>query len=265
MDSVILLCTGNLCRSVMAQGLLSARLSERGQPVPVASAGLLGGGRPPPAEVVSVMAGRGIDVAAHRSRQVTAADLEAAGLILGLTREHVRHAAVLLPGAWPRTFTLRELVRLGRQAGPGPRPSRCPPGWTGPPPPAATATCSATARRTTWPTPTAARWPATRRPRTCSTRSPPTSPRSAGASGRRPGSPGTRSGGKSLKACPPNGCGLRPGLTGRGPRCRSAPGAAPGRAAARAAPPWRTRPAGGAARHRPRPARGCQARPGRAA
>jgi len=120
MNSVILLCTGNLCRSVMAQGLLSARLSERGQPVRVASAGLLGGGRPPPAEVVSVMAGRGIDVTAHRSRQVTAADLEAAGLILGLTREHVRHAAVLLPGAWPRIFTLRELVRLGRQAGPRP-------------------------------------------------------------------------------------------------------------------------------------------------
>jgi protein-tyrosine phosphatase len=118
MNSVLLLCTGNLCRSVMAQGLLSARLAAAGQAVPVASAGLLGGGHPPPAEVVSVMAARGIDVAGHRSRQVTEADLEAAGLILGLAREHVRHAAVLLPGAWPRAFTLRELVRLGHQAGP---------------------------------------------------------------------------------------------------------------------------------------------------
>ena len=120
MNSVLLLCTGNLCRSVMAQHLLTARLAARGQPVPVTSAGLLGGGRPPPDEVISVLAARGVDAAAHRSRQVTAADLADAGLILGLAREHVRHAAVLLPGAWPRTFTLRELVRLGRQAGPRP-------------------------------------------------------------------------------------------------------------------------------------------------
>src|SRR5580692_12120442 len=101
----------------MAQALLSARLAARGVAVPVASAGLLGGGRPPP-EVVSVMAATGIDVTGHRSRIVTADDLAAADLILGLAREHVRHAAVLLPGAWPRAFTIRELARRGRQAGP---------------------------------------------------------------------------------------------------------------------------------------------------
>jgi protein-tyrosine phosphatase len=118
MNTVLLICTGNLCRSVMAQRLLSARLAARGAPVLVTSAGLVGGGRPPPAEVVAVMAARGIDVTAHRSRLVNAADLAAADLVLGLAREHVRHATVLLPDAWPRAFTLRELVRRGRQAGP---------------------------------------------------------------------------------------------------------------------------------------------------
>ena len=114
---ILLLCTANVCRSVMAQAMLAARLAARGVAVPVASAGLLGEGRPPPPEVVSVMAARGIDVAGHRSRVVTADDLAVAGLILGLTREHVRHAAVLLPAAWPRTFTLRELLRRGEQTG----------------------------------------------------------------------------------------------------------------------------------------------------
>src|ERR1700678_4186719 len=103
----------------MAQALLSARLAALGVELPVASAGLLGGGRPPPPEVVSVMAATGIDVTSHRSRIVTADDLAAADLILGLAREHVRHAAVLRPEAWPRAFTLRELARRGRQAGPG--------------------------------------------------------------------------------------------------------------------------------------------------
>jgi len=102
----------------MAQALLSARLAARGVTVPVASAGLLGGGRPPPPEVISVMASRGIDVTGHRSRLVTVDDLTAADLILGLSREHVRHAAVLLPAAWPRAFTIRELLRRGQQAGP---------------------------------------------------------------------------------------------------------------------------------------------------
>ena len=115
---VLLVCTANVCRSVMAQALLSARLAARGGAVAVASAGLLDGGRPPPPEVVSVMAVRGIDVTGHRSRTVSADDLAAADLILGLAREHVRHAAVLLPEAWPRAFTIRELLRRGRQAGP---------------------------------------------------------------------------------------------------------------------------------------------------
>jgi protein-tyrosine phosphatase len=101
----------------MAQAMLSARLAARGVSVPVASAGLLAGDRRPPPEVISVMAARGIDVSGHRSRVVTASDLAAADLILGLTREHVRHAAVLLPAAWPRAFTLRELARRGRLAG----------------------------------------------------------------------------------------------------------------------------------------------------
>lgn len=117
MTAILLLCTANVCRSVMAQAMLSARLTAHARDVPVTSAGLLDGGRPPPAEVVFVMAARGIDVAGHRSRRVTADDLAAADLVLGLAREHARHAAVLLPECWPRTFTLRELLRRGLAAG----------------------------------------------------------------------------------------------------------------------------------------------------
>jgi protein-tyrosine phosphatase len=102
----------------MAQAMLSARTSAWSRVVSVSSAGLLHGGQPPPVEVISVMAARGLDVTGHRSRPVTAADLARADLILGMAREHARHAAVLLPGCWPRTFTLRELLRRGQQSGP---------------------------------------------------------------------------------------------------------------------------------------------------
>jgi protein-tyrosine phosphatase len=101
----------------MAQAMLSRRLALRSAPARVASAGLLDGGRRPPPEVMSVMGARGIDVTGHRSRRVTADDIAAADLILGLAREHVRHAVVLAPESWPRAFTLRELLRRGLQAG----------------------------------------------------------------------------------------------------------------------------------------------------
>ena len=114
MTAILLLCTGNVCRSVMAQAMLSARVPA----VSVSCAGLLPGGQRAPAEVISAMAARGLDVSGHRSRQVTAADLAAADLILGLAREHARHAVVLLPECWPRTFTLRELLRRGLAADP---------------------------------------------------------------------------------------------------------------------------------------------------
>src|ERR1700722_20323644 len=117
MTAILLLCSANVCRSVMAQAMLSARLAGRPAPVSVTSAGLLAGGKRPPAEAVAVMADLGIDIAGHLSRRVTAADLAAADLVLGMAREHARHASVLLPECWHRTFTLSELLRRGRQAG----------------------------------------------------------------------------------------------------------------------------------------------------
>jgi hypothetical protein len=35
-----------------------------------------------------------------------------------MAREHVREAVLLHPDAWPRSFTLKELVRRGEEAGP---------------------------------------------------------------------------------------------------------------------------------------------------
>jgi protein-tyrosine phosphatase len=115
---VLLLCTANICRSAMAEPLLAARLAALGAPVPVHSAGIAAHGAPPAAEAAAALAARGHDISGHRSRTVAAADLAAADLVLGMTREHVRLAVVLAPGAWPRTFTLKELVRRGRRIGP---------------------------------------------------------------------------------------------------------------------------------------------------
>jgi protein-tyrosine phosphatase len=74
------------------------------------------------------MAGYGIDITAHRSRLAGAADLARASLVLAMARDHLRYAVVTEPGAWPRTFTLRELILRGERIGPR-RPGEPFSGW----------------------------------------------------------------------------------------------------------------------------------------
>ncbi len=98
----------------MAEVLLRDRLEQVGVEVHVHSAGLLAGGRPASEHGVAVMRARGLDLTGHRSRRMTAELLRDADLVIAMAREHVREAVVLEPDAFPRTFTLRELVRRAR-------------------------------------------------------------------------------------------------------------------------------------------------------
>jgi protein-tyrosine phosphatase len=115
---VLVVCTANRCRSVMAGALLARRLDAAGVAGWVHSAGLLGEGQPAPPGAVSAMASYGLDVRRHRSRLMTADEVGVASLVLAMGREHVRHAVVTEPAVWPRAFTLKEIVRRGQQAGP---------------------------------------------------------------------------------------------------------------------------------------------------
>jgi protein-tyrosine phosphatase len=115
---IIVLCTANLCRSPMAAALFARRLSRLGVTVPVRSAGMIGCGDPPNPKVIAVMASYGIEIASHRSRMASAADLAGASLVLTMARDSLRYAVITEPGAWPRTFTLKEIIRRGEQIGP---------------------------------------------------------------------------------------------------------------------------------------------------
>jgi glycine hydroxymethyltransferase len=101
----------------VAEVLLRHRLADLGVDVRVASAGLLRGGQPASEHGVALLAERGFDLSEHRSQALTPELLEGADLVLGMAREHVREAVVLVPTAFPRTFTLKELVRRGEAVG----------------------------------------------------------------------------------------------------------------------------------------------------
>jgi protein-tyrosine phosphatase len=115
--SILVLCSANQCRSPMAAALLNRRLGALRIPVAVRSAGLLQEGAPPSPGAISALVPYGLEISGHRSHRVTVADLNGGDLVLGMTRDHVRHAVVTAPDTWPRAFTLKELVRRGEEIG----------------------------------------------------------------------------------------------------------------------------------------------------
>lgn len=112
----------------MGEILLRDRLATRGVEARVHSGGLISEGVPASPHGVTVMAKRGLDLSAHRSRPFTPDDVTGADLIIGMAREHVREAVVLAPESLERTFTLRELARRARQTGPRRRATDTPDG-----------------------------------------------------------------------------------------------------------------------------------------
>ena len=102
----------------MAEVLLRHRLEALGLEARVSSAGELPGGVRAEGGSRRAMASRGLDLNTHRSRVFTGELLDGADLVIAMARRHVREAVLLCPDAWPRTFTLKELVRRGEAAAP---------------------------------------------------------------------------------------------------------------------------------------------------
>jgi glycine hydroxymethyltransferase len=106
MKTVLFICTGNVCRSPMAQGLFQHL--ARGQ-YRVFSAGLGAmDGLPPSENAIRAMKELGIDIGSLRSRQLTQELVNQADYVFGMTHGHVESIVMLHPQAREKTFLLRE-------------------------------------------------------------------------------------------------------------------------------------------------------------
>ena len=96
-DNVLMVCTGNICRSPMAEGLLRAQFARLGSGR-VESAGLGAiEGRPADPIAVELLAERGLDLSRHRSRQLTPEMLARFDLVLVMDEGQQRRLTAMAP------------------------------------------------------------------------------------------------------------------------------------------------------------------------
>ncbi len=115
MASILVVCTGNICRSPMAEGFLQRLIAERRlrAGIQVSSAGIAASsGAGPMPEAIAAAAARGVDTRRHTARRLDRHGVRTADLVLTMTGGHRRRIEDLVPEAVPKTFTLKELVRL---------------------------------------------------------------------------------------------------------------------------------------------------------
>lgn len=118
MFEILTVCTGNICRSPLAELLLREGLKDL--PGRIHSAGTYDLGTksmPPEAQRLATLHGVSEEAAAeHRSRPLTDALLRTPDLILVMTRSHRSQVLELAPARMRSTLTIREFARLAGSA-----------------------------------------------------------------------------------------------------------------------------------------------------
>jgi len=121
MLNIIFICTGNICRSPMAEGLLRYKWHQMGRnDLIVSSMGIHGLNDSPATEYAQAVCKKnGFDIASHRARSLVGEELLKADLVLCMEPVHKKFVQVFFPwhrdkvallGAWPEKETRKSAI-----------------------------------------------------------------------------------------------------------------------------------------------------------
>ena len=111
MPKIMFVCTGNICRSAMADKMLAKKVEEEKLNIEVYSSGTFAeNGDYPTIEAIEAMEEYGVDLKQHRATNIRKSNVEEMDLILCATTNHKNMVLQLYPNLEGKVYTMKEYV-----------------------------------------------------------------------------------------------------------------------------------------------------------